>query len=51
MVYTPKNWNVSYTGTITSTRAYAGCINLKVIESDIYKTNTEAMGKIPTTWK
>lgn len=51
MVYTPKNWNVSYTGTITSTRAYTGCINLKVIESDIYKTNTEAMGKIPNTWK
>lgn len=51
MVYTPKNWNVSYTGTITSTRAYTGCINLKVIESDIYKTNSEAMGKIPNTWK
>ena len=51
MVYTPKNWNVSYASTVASTKAYNGCTNLKVIEDDVYKTNPEAMSKIPSTWK
>ena len=51
MVYTPKNWNVSYVSTVASTKAYNGCTNLKVIEDDVYKTNPEAMSKIPSTWK
>ena len=51
LISTPKNWGVSYENTIVANRCYNECTSLIMIDSTVYKKNSDAINKIPKNWK
>ena len=51
LIATPKNWDVSYENTIVANHCYDECTSLIMIDSTVYKKNSDAINQIPNSWK
>ena len=51
LIGTPRNWNVSYENTIIANQCYKECTSLIMIDSTVYKKNSDAISQIPNNWK